>query len=491
MVFIDGTVVNVALPAIQNTLAAPLAALQWVVNGYFVPLAALLLIGGAASDRFGRRRVFALGVLLFALASMGCGLADSAAALVSARALQGGAGALLVPGSLALIAAAFPAGERGRAIGTWASFTAMATALGPLLGGWLVDQVSWRAVFFINLPLALLTLIIIFTRIRESRASGYLPPIDWVGAVLVSGGLAALIYALSVAENRGWDASVVPPLLTLAVVVLALFILVEQRVAAPMVPLALFRARTFAGANLMTLLLYAALSATMFFLPLNLIHMQHYPATAVGAAFLPFTVTMATLSRWSGRLIDRYGQRAPLIAGPAIAACGCALLAWTGAAGGYWRGVFPGIAVLGLGMTVTVSPLSTTVMNAVAEHQVGLASGINNAVSRVAMVLAIAILGLVALNIFQQQLALRLAAAGLPSGATRALLSEAHKFADLTPSAVVPAALRPAVRTAIDAAFFASYSSVMLVAAALAGASALCAAVVIPTVSGKAGGGRL
>ena len=300
--FIDGSVVSVALPAIQSDLAAPVSQVQWIVNAYMLLLGALILIGGASGDRFGRRRIFIIGVLVFTAASVACGLAPNAAALIAARALQGVGGALLVPTSLAIISAAFPEKERGRAIGTWAGASALTTALGPVLGGWLTDSVSWRAIFFINVPVAAIALAITLWHMPESRNRDA-QKIDWLGAVLAVACLGCLAYGLTLASEADWADARVIAAMVIGAAVLAAFLWFEGRTRSPMMPLQLFRDSDFAGANAITLLLYFALSGAMFFLPFNLIRIQGYPAAAAGAAFLPLSLIMGLLSRWSGGLI--------------------------------------------------------------------------------------------------------------------------------------------------------------------------------------------
>ncbi len=306
LAFIDGTVVNVALPALQSAFGASLSDIQWVVESYAVTLAALLLTGGSLGDLRGRRKVFAAGVAIFAGASAWCGLSRTIDELIAARALQGIGAAFLVPGSLSLISATFPQAKRGRAIGTWSGFTAITAALGPVLGGWLIQHLSWRWIFFINLPLAVIVLAISIWRVPESRRPGA-SGLDWAGVALTTTGLGALVFGLI--ES-------VPLAAVAGIVLLLAFLFVESRSTAPMLPLGLFRSRTFAGANLLTFLLYAALAGFMFFLPLNLVQVQGYSATQAGAALLPFIVLMFVMSRWSGGLIDRYGARGPLIVGP-------------------------------------------------------------------------------------------------------------------------------------------------------------------------------
>jgi EmrB/QacA subfamily drug resistance transporter len=475
MAFIDGSVVNVALPAMQADLAASVAGAQWIVNAYMLMLGALILVGGAAGDRIGRRRIFILGIALFAGASVACGLAPDAAILIAARAVQGVGGALLVPSSLALISAAFPPGERGRAIGTWAGFSALTTALGPVLGGWLVDGWSWRLIFFVNVPLALVTLGLALRHVPESRGEVADASVDWRGGLLAAAGLGALVYGLTAAAKLGWTHPVVLGSLLAGALVLGLFLRHEAGAASPMIPLDLFRSAAFSGANAMTFLLYFALGGTLFFLPFNLIRIQGYSATLAGAAFLPFTVIMAALSRWSGGLIDRYGARAPLTIGPVVAAAGFALLAVPGIGGSYWTSFFPGMAVLGLGMAVSVPPLTTTVMGAVEDRHAGAASGINNAVARLAGMLAVALLGAVAVGAFGVALDRRLTGMRLSPGVHRAVLAEAPRLAEARVPARIGAAERAELLRALHESFVWSFRIIMLVAAGLALLSALCA----------------
>ncbi|HYH44186.1 MAG TPA: MFS transporter, partial [Thermoanaerobaculia bacterium] len=454
MAFIDGTVVNVALPALQAQLGATVAEVQWVVEAYALFLSSLLLVGGALGDRFGRRRVFLLGVAGFAVASAACGLAASPGQLIAARALQGIAAALLVPGSLALLSATFDETRRGRAIGTWSGFGALTAAIGPLLGGWLIDQASWRWVFFLNLPLALAVLAIGLRFVPESRDPEAAGRLDVAGVALVTLGLGGVTFGLIESQRRGWGDPLVAGALVLGALALAGFFRHEARTPAPMMPLSLFRSRTFAGANLLTFWLYGAMGGALFFLPFHLIQIHGYSATAAGAALLPMIVLLFVLSRWSGVLSDRYGPRRPLIAGPAMAAAGFALFALLGGDGGYWTGFFPAIVVLGLGMSISVAPLTTTVMGAVEERHAGIASGINNAVSRVAGLLAVAALGIVMLGLFELGLERRLAALDLPPAARQEILGQREQLAALK----IPAALGPA-RAGVEAAVAAAFLS--------------------------------
>jgi len=475
MAFVDGTVVNVILPVLQQALGATATDVQWVVEGYALSLATLLLLGGALADKLGRRRIFAVGVALFAAASVGCGVAPDIQWLIAARAVQGLGAALLVPTSLALLGAWFPPERRGRAIGKWSAFSAAAAGVGPVVGGWLVQAASWRWAFWLNVPLAALTLAITWRRVPESRAPGPGPRLDLVGACLATLGLGSAVFGLLEAPRLGFGHPLIMSALAGGTLVLAAFVRVEARSHDPMLPLDLFRSRMFSGANLLTLLLYAALGGALFFLPFDLVQVHGYAPAEAGAAFLPLIALLSLLSGWAGRLVDRYGARGPLIVGPLIAALGFALLAVPGTRGVYWATFFPGITVLGLGMAITVAPLTTTVMSAAGPERSGLASGINNAVSRTASLLAIAVFGIVAYQRFGRALIQRLDALGVSSEIRQLLAEEKRKLA----AAAIPPSLPPELRTTLQAAiaeaFVDAFRLLMLLAAGLAVAAAVTA----------------
>ena len=468
MTFLDGTAVNVALPALQKDLGATVAQVQWVIEAYALFLSALLLVGGSLGDRYGRRRIFLCGVAGFAVASAACGLAANTTQLIAARALQGIAAALLVPGSLALLSSFFDESRRGKAVGAWSAFSAITAAIGPLLGGWLIDEASWRWVFFLNLPLALAVIVISLRSVPESRDEEDNASPDLAGAVLATLGLGGITFGLIESSRLGWTHPLVPGSIVAGVAALAGFLRVEARVKDPMMPLSLFRSRTFAGANLLTLWLYAAMGGALFFLPFNLIQVHRYSATAAGAALLPFIILMFLLSRWAGGLADRHGPRLPLTVGPAIVAAGYTLFAFLGSDGTYWTDFFPAILVLGFGMSICVAPLTTAVLGAVEQRHSGIASGINTAVSRSAGLLAIAALGVLMLGLFGRGLDRRLAAIDLPPAARQAMLEKRERLAATEIPAGIGEPARAQARAAVDGAFLEGFRGVMLAAAGLA-----------------------
>jgi EmrB/QacA subfamily drug resistance transporter len=474
MGFIDSTVVNIALPAIQKNLGGTLVDMQWIVEGYALMLSALILVGGSLGDLLGRRKMFLAGVIVFTAASCACGLAANIGQLVSARVAQGFGAAFLVPGSLSIISAAFSESTRGRAIGTWSGFTSITAAVGPVLGGWLMEHGSWRWVFFMNVPIALAVIAISLWRVPESRSSEH-RKIDWLGALIVVAGLGGLTDGLVESGNSGWARPSVWGTILAGCVLLIAFRFVERRSDSPMVPFELFRSRDFSGANLLTLFLYAALGIFMFLFPLNLIQVQHYSATAAGAAAIPFILLMFLLSRWSGGLVSRYGAKRPLMIGPVIAAAGFVVLAIPSVGGSYWTTFFPGFVVLGLGMAISVAPLTTVVMESVDQQLTGTASGINNAVARVAGLLAVALLGIVMTGAFAQYLNQRLKKLDISADVMRDLKSSEIRLAAMNTPAGIDAGTAARLRRWIDAAFVFGFRVVMLICASLSAASSVLA----------------
>jgi EmrB/QacA subfamily drug resistance transporter len=475
LAFIDGTVVNVALPSIQHALNATVADAQWVVEAYALFLAALILLGGAAGDFYGRRLIFTIGVFLFAAASAWCGFAPDIRHLIAARALQGVGGAMLVPGSLAIISAAFPVDQRGKAIGTWSGFTGITAAIGPVLGGWLVQHLSWRWVFFINLPIAAAVIVISLFFVPESCGEGAKRKLDIPGALLITLGLGLLVFGMIEAPGLGWTNPVAWGTTAAGVIAIAVFLRREAHTHSPLLPLQLFQSKTFSGANLLTLLLYAALGALLFFLPYNLIQVQGYTPTQAGAANLPLILILFFLSRWAGGLVARYGAKLPLVIGPMIAACGFLLFAKPGIGGNYWTTYFPAMVALGLGMSGVVAPLTTTVMDSVNERQAGVASGVNNAVSRVASLLSIAVLGMVAFHVFNHQLADKLDASKLSSPIKHSVLEQRNRLTQIEPPKGLATDQEQALKHSIDESFLSGFRWVMMISAGLALLSALSA----------------
>jgi len=478
--FIDGTVINVALPVLQVELGTSVSAAQWIVEAYALMLASLILVGGSLGDRLGRRRIFMIGVALFGAASVWCGLAFGIKDLIAARTVQGLGAALLVPGSLALTSANFPKRNRGRAIGTWSGFTSIAAGLGPVLGGWLVANVSWRWVFLINIPLVTAVLVICWFRVPESRDEETKGRIDWVGALFVTAGLGGIVFGLIESNSAGFGSSRVLLSLALGVVALVAFVYVEWKKHDPMMPLSLFSSTTFSGANLLTLFLYAALGGIMFFLPFNLIQVQGYSPTYAGAALLPFVFTMFILSRWAGGLVDRYGSKMPLIVGPIITAAGFALFALPGAQSrSFWMDFFPAIMFMSIGMSIAVAPLTTTVMGAVKESHAGVASGINNAVSRAASLIAVAAFGAIMFAAFSATLSNSLSNESLPESSRASILAQRGDLINIRIPSDLTSEQMTAVSGAIRMSFVTGFRYLAFTAAGLAVLSAIASGLLI------------
>lgn len=377
----------------QRELHASAGQTQWVIEGYSLFLSALILSGGALGDLYGRRLVFTIGIVVFALASLGCALAANIEMLIAARCVQGIGGALSTPGSLALLSAAYDEKSRGRAIGLWSGFSALTSALGPVIGGWLTQDFSWRYVFLINLPIAVAVVLILGKHVPESRDESQARTVDVLGAVLATLGLGLLVYGL-IAMNAGRISAAPLGIVAAGLAVLALFVVVERRKPDPMMRCDLFASRSFSMANVYTFLLYTALGGSMYFVPFVLINVHHYTPTAAGAALLPFVLILVAASRWSGGLVARIGARTPLLFGALLAGAGFIAYSVPGNDGSYWTTFFPAATILGLGGALFVAPLTTTVMNSVPVEHAGVASGINNAVARTAGLIGVALLGL-------------------------------------------------------------------------------------------------
>jgi EmrB/QacA subfamily drug resistance transporter len=389
--FIDGTVVNAALPAISHDFHAGLADLQWVITGYLLTLSALMVIGGSLGDLFGRRQVFIIGLVGFGATSLLSGVAPSIGLLIAARALQGVTAALLVPGSLAIISASFHPDDRGRAIGTWSGLAGLSTAIGPFLGGWLIDSFSWRLVFLINAPIIVVTVLMAWWHVPETRDEFADHRVDVLGGGVLALGLGGVVYALIEGPAKGWDTTTLA-LGMLGVLALAAFGIVETRSPHPMVPLRVFRSRQFSGANAVTFVVYAALGAVTFLLIVHLQTDLHYSALEAGASLLPITLFMLAFSARMGGLSQRIGPRIPMTVGPIVVGAGTALLARVDVGSTYWTGVLPGVLVLGVGLAITVAPLTAAVLGSIDDEHAGIGSAINNAVSRLAGLLAVAVL---------------------------------------------------------------------------------------------------
>jgi len=392
VVFLDSTAVNVALPRIGQDFGVGLAQLQWTVTAYTLTLSAFLLLGGALGDRFGRRRVFLIGLAWFTTASMVCGVAPSSQWLIAARAAQGIGGALLTPGSLAIIEASFKPKERGRAIGAWSGFGGVFGAVGPLLGGVLVQWVSWRLVFFINVPISAVTIAVVVRHVPESRQSGATGPLDLRGPLLAALGFGGVTYALIEGPGQGWTSASILTAFILGIVVLTAFFLNEATHKDPVLPLGFFRSRQFVGANGATFAIYAALGAVTFILVLQLQEVMGYSPLEAGIALMPLTLILLSLSSTSGKLSDRIGPRLPMTIGPVIAAIGMALFVRIEPGTSYVVGVLPGAIVFGLGMVLTVPALTTTALGAVDAERAGVASAVNNDVARIGSLIAVAVI---------------------------------------------------------------------------------------------------
>ena len=390
MAFLDGTVVNVALPAIGEEFDAEVAGLQWIVNAYMLPLAALILLSGSLGDRLGRRRVFVVGVIWFAIASVICTVAPSIEVMIAGRVLQGVGGALLTPGSLAILQTSFHPSDRGKAVGAWSGLTSVAAAVGPFVGGSLVDSGSWRLIFLLNIPIAVVTVLVTLRHVPETRDETATGKLDLAGAVLVTLGLAGLTFGLIQAGDGGFSDPLVLTSLTIGVVALAAFVEIERRSSHPMLPPGIFANIRFTGANLVTVAVYGGLGTATFLLVVYLQTVLGYSALWAGAALLPMTLLMLALSGYAGGLSDRIGARIPMTVGPLLMAVGFLLMLRIEPGVSYVNAVLPAVVVLGLGLVATVAPLTATVLSSVADDHAGIASGVNNAIARSAQLMAVA-----------------------------------------------------------------------------------------------------
>ena len=479
MAFLDSTVVNVALPAVQADLRASAREAQWVYGAYALVLAALVLIGGSLGDRYGRRRVFVLGAAIFAATSTWCALAPGSGQLVAARAVQGIGGTLLVPASLAIVGASFEGRLRAKAIGLWGALSGTAMAGGPILGGWLVEEVSWRAAFLITPAMAVVAILIALRHVPES-SDPEARRLDLVGVVLATSGLGGLVYGLIESSASGFANPVVLTTLLLGAVALLAFVFVERRGKNPMVPPSLFRSRDFTGANLVTLLFYMSLTGSLYFVPFLMMQVHGYSAFVTGSVFLPFVAMALLLGRLSGRICARFGAKVPLVVSSLAAAVGFVLFALPGVEhGSYWTSFFPAMVVQGFGMALIITPLTTVALGSVDGEHSGVASGMNNAMARVAGLLAVAVLGLFAYGAFSATLDARLEAMDLPGGVRSHLETAKADLAAAEAPEGVDAGTAAQIERAIDESFVAGFRAVMAVSAGLALASALAAAVLV------------
>jgi EmrB/QacA subfamily drug resistance transporter len=469
LVFIDSTALNVALPALQKDLAISGTELLWVINGYALFLSALLLVGGSLGDLYGRNRVFLIGLAIFSISSLLCGVSQNPLQLIIARAFQGVGGALLTPGSLSILSSQFSSENRGKAIGLWSTFSALTAIFGPVLGGWLAGMGLWRVIFFINVPLSIIVFVSMIAKVPETK-NPQAEKLDFWGALLVTLGLGGITYGFIESPNHGFGSLKIITSLLLGSASLIGFVLVQRYSKHPMMPLGLFKSSTFSGGNLLTLFVYAALGGAMFFLPLNLIQIQGYSELYAGLAMLPIIFCIAGISMLIGRYVDRYGVRIPLIIGPIITSLGFFLFSLNGITDGpeaYWQTYFISFLLIGIGMGITVAPLTTAVMGAASEDNAGIASGINNTVARAAAVLAIAVLGPVALISFNKSVDREIQGMMLTERIKNEIMLESSNFA----AAEVPVGLssinKIIIKQVYKDSFITAFNKVVYIAAIL------------------------
>lgn len=478
MAFIDSVALNVVLPSLQKEFNAKGTDLFWLLNSYLLMLAALVLPGGSLGDKLGRKKIFMIGIAVFMLASTACGFAPTVKYLIVFRAIQGIGGALMIPGSLSIITTSFSTSERGKAIGTWSAITTMVTIGGPILGGAFADAGLWRMIFFINVPIGMASLAILWFKVPESSDEETDHSLDHSGAIATIIGLALLTFGFLRIPETGFNNWQVYISLGGGLFSLIIFIIIENNSRYPMMPLQLFSNKTFTGANLLTFFLYAGLFSGILFLTLNMVQIQRYSQLQAGMTLLPFTILLILISRWSGGLVDKYGPRWFLIAGPALAGVGLLLLSFVKQTNGpseYWTTYFPGIVVFGLGMSFTVTPLTTTVMGAVANHYSGTASGINNAITRISNVFSNAIIGALAILFFTGYLNNTVKEIPLKGESRLQVIAQAVNLGDAKVPDIVGNENKAKVEEAFKEGFISAYVKVMRICAALAAMGALMA----------------
>ena len=470
MVFIDFSALNVALPAIQTDMNISGKSLLWIINAYSLFLSSLLLVGGSLGDLYGRKKIFIIGIIIFSVSSFLCGISPGKGLLITARAFQGVGGALMVPGSLAIISAVIPAERRGKAFGTWSMFSALTTIIGPALGGWLAGLGLWRVIFFINIPFAIFTIAALIIKVPENKDHSA-KKLDITGAVLATLGLSGITYGFLEASDKGFGNPVIQLSLAVGLLALIVFIIVEKKSSHPMMPLNLFKLKRFSGVNAMTLFVYAALSASLFFLPLNMIQVQGYSEEIAGISLLPFAILISGLSRFSGIFSDKFGARLPLIAGSFLAGLGLLFFTFPGLTGGakdYWTTYFPGILILGIGMGIVVAPLTATVMECVPKDKTGIASGVNNTMARTAGLLAIAVLGAIILITFKNTLETNVNDLNISENKKTELINNAGDLAETQPPKQITTEQTSQVEQVIKMSFIQSFDFIIYIAVALA-----------------------
>ena len=484
MAFIDGTALNVALPSLQQGLNASATNLFWVLNAYLLMLASLITLGGSLGDKLGRKKIFITGIVIFVIGSVACGLSPDVKTLIVCRSLQGLGGALMIPGSLAVISSSFNTTERGKAIGTWSAFTTMVMIGGPVIGGALADAGLWRYIFFINVPLGIISILILLFRVKDTRDEETDHALDYPGAFTSLLGLALLTFGFLRIPDVGFKGPQAYLSLIGGGIVIVAFIFIERRSKHPMMPLELFRNKAFTGANLLTFFLYAGLTVGILFLNLDMVQAQGYSQFQAGLTLLPFTFLMITVARFAGSLGDKYGSRWLLVAGPAIAGIGLfmlSLITQTDGPADYWKSFFPGIIVFGLGMSFTVAPLTATVMGALPDHYSGTASGINNAITRIGGVFATAILGALAVLFFSGFLNNHVSNMQLDPSEKTIVMQQVKNLGDAKPPDQIKDNNKKEIARLYKEGFIHTYNKVMLICSALAFLGALMSFLFIKT----------